>query len=169
MNTLLIVLRLVHVLAGVFWAGTTFLFYFVIGPAINATGDTGKKFVGYLITKAHFTAIISSAAGLTVLAGLGLYWIDSQSLTSPWMTSGAGLGFGIGGFAGLIAFVTGILFGRNNEKLVKIGSQIQGPPTPEQLASIQAVQQRQKIIGPIVVISMIFAVAFMSAARYLRF
>jgi uncharacterized membrane protein len=169
MNTLLIILRLVHVFAGVFWAGTTFLFYFVIGPAINATGDTGKKFIGYLITKGHFTAIVSSAAGLTVLAGVGLYWIDSASLTSPWMTSGAGLGFGIGGFAGVIAFVSGILFGRNNGKHVEIGSKIQGPPTPEQMAAIQAVQRQQKIIGPILVISMIFAVALMSAARYLRF
>jgi len=168
MNSLLVILRLVHIFAGVFWAGTTFLFYFVLGPAINATGDVGKKFVAYLLTKAHFTAIVASAAGLAVLAGASLYWIDSRGLTSLWMTSGAGLGFGIGGFAGLIAFIFGILFGRNNEALLKIGSQIQGPPTPEQLAAIQAVQQRQKVVGPILVISMILAVAFMSAARYLR-
>jgi uncharacterized membrane protein len=168
MNTLTVVLRLVHVFGGVFWAGTTFLFYFVIAPAINATGDTGKKFVAYLITKGHFTQIISAAAGLTVLAGLSLYWIDSQGLTSAWQTSGAGVGFGIGGIFGVIAFVTGILFGRNNGKLVAIGSQIQGPPTPEQVGALQAVQKQQKVIGPILVISMAFAVAFMSAARYLR-
>ena len=169
MNTLTIVLRLLHIFAGVVWAGTSILFYFIIGPAISATGDAGKTFIGYLITKARFTTIISIAAGTTVLAGLLLYWIDSQGFTSPWMTSGAGIGFAIGGLAGITAFVVGIMFGRNNTELVRIGSQIQGPPTPEQLAAIQGVQARQKVLGPILATSIIIAVAFMATARYFRF
>jgi uncharacterized membrane protein len=169
MNTLVIVLRLLHIFAGVVWAGTTILFYFMIGPAISATGDAGKAFIGYLITKARFTTVISAAAGTTVLAGLILYWIDSQGFTSAWMTSGAGIGFAIGGLAGITAFVLGIMFGRNNTELVRIGSQIQGPPTPEQLADIQGVQGKQKRIGPIRVTAMIIAVLFMATARYFQF
>jgi hypothetical protein len=71
--------------------------------------------------------------------------------------------------AGITAFVSGIMFGRNNTELVRIGSQIQGPPTPEQLAAIQAVQGRQKVIGPIVATAIIIAVFFMATARYFRF
>jgi len=169
MNTLVIVLRLIHIFAGVFWAGTTILFYFVIGPAIGATAEAGKAFAAHLIIKARFSTVIAAAAGTTVLAGLALYWIDSAGFTSAWTTSGAGIGFAIGGIAGIVAFVAGILFGRNNTELVRIGSQIQGPPTPEQVAAIQAVQGRQKNVGLIMATAIITAVAFMATARYLQF
>jgi uncharacterized membrane protein len=168
MNTLILVLRLLHIFAGVFWAGTTFLFYFVLGPAITASGDAGRKFAAYLITKGHMTPIIASAAGLTVVAGLGLYLIDSSWLTSAWMLRGAGVGFAIGGISGLVAFVFGLLFGRNNEKMVALGSQIQGMPTPEQVAALQSIQKNQKVVGTVMVIAMIVAVAFMATSRYLR-
>jgi hypothetical protein len=169
MNTLTIVLRLLHIIGGVAWAGTTIAFYFVIGPAIQATGNAGREFAAHLITKARFTTAMSSAGGTTVLAGLILYWIDSAGFTSDWMTSGAGVGFGIGGVAGIVALIFGVMFGRNNAELVKIGSQIQGPPTPEQLAAIQAVQTRQKVVGRVMIIAIITAVVFMATARYLRF
>jgi uncharacterized membrane protein len=168
-NTLVSILRLVHVFAGVFWAGTTFAFFFIIGPTIRATGPAGRQFAAHLITKAHFTAIMSSAAGLTILAGALLYLIDSSWFTSAWMSSGAGVGFAIGGIAGLIAFISGSLFGRANTKMVELGSQIQGPPTAEQQAALQATQSRLGLYGWITVVSMIIAVALMAAARYLRF
>jgi uncharacterized membrane protein len=166
MHTLTLVLRLVHIVSGVFWAGTAMFFFFVLGPAMNATGDVGRKFGQYLVLKARMTAVIASTAGLTVMAGLSLYLIDSGGLTSPWMTSGAGIGFALGGLAGLVAFVLGIMFGRNNDALAKIGSQLQGLPSPEQMANIQGIQRRQKTIGLIMIIALFIAVACMATARY---
>ena len=166
MHTLLLVLRLLHVFGAIVWGGTTILFFFILGPAIAATGDAGRKFAQHLVLKARLTTVISAAAGLTVLAGVGLYWIDSVGLTSPWMTSGAGIGFALGGLAGLVAFIFGIMFGRNNEAIAKIGASLQGPPTPEQMANLQAIQRRQKTVGLIMTIAIIIAIVCMATARY---
>ena len=168
-NVLIIVLRLIHIFAGIVWGGTTILFVFMLGPAINATGDAGKAFAAYLITKARFTTAISAAAGTAVLAGLILYWIRSEGFTSSWMTSSPGIGFAIGGVAGIVAFVLGLLVGRNNTELVRIGSQIQGPSTPEQLAAIQAIQGSQKILGHSLTTAMIIAIVFMATSRFFLF
>jgi len=104
-----------------------------------------------------------------VLAGASLYWIDSGGLTSAWMHSGAGLGFGIGAFFGLIGFVFGMQVGNTNGALAKLGAQIQGKPTPEQMAQIGALRKRLSIVSPINAYSLILAALFMAIARYLQF
>jgi hypothetical protein len=121
------------------------------------------------MTHTRFTAIMTISAILTVLAGSILYWIDSGGLSSAWMHSGAGLGFGIGAFFGLIGLVFGIMVGNTNGALAKLGSQIQGKPTPEQMAQIGALRKRQSIVSPINAYSLIIATLFMAIARYLHF
>jgi uncharacterized membrane protein len=169
MNVLMIVLRLLHILSGVFWVGAGLVMFFFIGPSLGATAEAGQKFSQHLMTHTRFTAIMTIAAILTVLAGSILYWIDSGGLSSAWMHSGAGLGFGIGAFFGLIGLVFGIMVGNTNGALAKLGMQIQGKPTPEQMAQIGALRKRQSIVSPINAYSLIIATLFMAIARYLRF
>ena len=106
MNGLVILLRLIHIISGVFWVGGGLVFFFFIGPTLGATAEAGQKFVQHLMTQTRFTAVVTVSAILTVLAGATLYWIDSDGLSSAWMHSGAGLGFGIGAFFALIDPVT---------------------------------------------------------------
>src|ERR1041384_3508220 len=87
-------LRIVHIVGGVIWVGGTLTMTFFIGPTIGATAEAGQKFVGHLMSNLKFSNRMSAAAGLTILAGFILYWIDSQGFSSPWMSSGAGRGFG---------------------------------------------------------------------------
>ena len=169
MNYLVIVLRLIHILSGVFWVGSSIIFGFFIGPAVQATGEAGQKFMAQLVTKARITQRIVISAVLTVLAGGWLYWIDSDGLTSAWKNSGPGVGFGIGALFALIGLVFGIMIGVNTEALVKVGSQVQGKPTPEQMNKIQTAQKRLGIVGPITTIALILALACMATARYWRF
>ena len=123
MHYLTIVLRLIHVGAGAFWFGSAILLGFYISPTVAATGEAGQKFMGALVKNAGITRVISAAAGLTALAGLGLYWIDSDGFTSAWTRSGPGVVFGIGGFFGLIGFIFGMQIGTNLNALVKVGSE----------------------------------------------
>jgi uncharacterized membrane protein len=39
-------LRIIHIVAGVFWVGGTLIMTFFVAPAIGATGESGQKFVG---------------------------------------------------------------------------------------------------------------------------
>ena len=168
MNTLIIVLRLIHIIGGVFWVGTALLFYFFITPSIRASAETGQKFVGYLM-KTHLGEVHGLSAILTVLAGAGLYWIDSGGFTSGWMTSGPGLGFGIGGIFGFLGVISGILNALPLRTFAETAAQIQGSPTPEQMKKIQAAQKKIGVMGRIDIVILMLALIFMATARYWRF
>ena len=169
MNILMVVLRIVHVGAGIFWGGGSLMMYFCFGPAVRATNQTGQQFAGHLMLKTRFVTVMTIMALLTVLAGAGLYWLDSGGFTSAWMKSTTGIGFAIGGVFGLVAFIYGAMFGNLNKQLATVGSQIQGKPTPEQMTQIQAIQKRIAGVTPIHVTSIIIAILLMSASRYLLF
>jgi uncharacterized membrane protein len=166
MNILMVVLRLIHILSGVFWVGSSVIFVFYITPTVAATADSGQKFMSHLITKARITAAITVSAILTVLAGSWMYWIDSAGFTSKWVTAGAGTGFGIGGLLGIIGLVFGLLVGKNVTMLGMIGSQVQGKPTEEQMRKIQAAQTQLKVVAPISTFALILALVCMATARY---
>src|SRR5512138_1350587 len=84
-------LRIIHIVGGVFWVGGTLMMTFFIGPAIGATAEAGQRFVGHLMNNLKFSNRMSAAAGLTVLAGAILYWLDARAGTA-WVRSGMGIG-----------------------------------------------------------------------------
>ncbi|HEX9838187.1 MAG TPA: DUF2269 family protein [Anaerolineales bacterium] len=168
MSALIIVLRLIHIIGGVFWVGTALLMTFFINPSIQATAEAGQKFLGHLITKTPLGQVHGLSAVLTVLAGASLYWIDSQGFTSDWMTSGAGLGFGIGGLFGLLGVITSIIHALNLRALAT-AAQVQGEPTPEQIDKIRATQKRLGVVSRVDTAVLLFALIFMATARYWRF
>jgi len=145
MNIYLLVLRLVHIVAAIVWGGGAIIMEFFIGRSIAGTGESGQKFAQYLMNTVQMHKFMIVAALSTVVAGGLLYWHDSNGLSSAWMQSSAGIGFGIGSFFGLIAFIFGAIFGASNAKLAQIGAQIQGKPTDEQLSQIQIIQKRKSI------------------------
>jgi uncharacterized membrane protein len=166
MNILVIVLRLIHILSGVFWVGSAMFSAFFLAPAVVATGDAGQRMMGHMITKGRMSVRITIAAILTVLAGAILYWIDSRGLTSPWTSSGPGWGFGIGALFALVGLVTGLQVGVNVKKLGTIAAAAQGKPTPDQLAEMQAAQQRMDLFSKVTTAALIVALICMATARY---
>lgn len=162
-------LRIVHILAGIFWVGGALMMAFFIGPTVGATAEAGQKFVSHLMGNLKFSSRLAAAGGLTILAGFILYWIDSAGFTSPWMRSGAGIGFGIGAGFALIGLVFGILVGRTTQAMLQFGAQIQGKPSPEQLRQIEALRKKQIAYSNINVVVLVLAVIFMAIARYLVF
>src|SRR5678815_3663049 len=119
-------LRIVHIVGGVIGVGGTLTMAFFIGPTIGATAEAGQKFVGHLMNNLKFSNRMAAASGSTILAGFILYWIDSQGFSSPWMSSGAGRGFGIGAGFALVGFVFGMLVGRTTKAMAQLGAQMQG-------------------------------------------
>jgi uncharacterized membrane protein len=169
MNTLIIVLRLVHIMGGVFWVGTSLLFDFFIIPGLRSADEVGKKSFSQLLIKTHLGEVHGISGILTALAGVGLYWIDSGGFTSDWTRSAAGLGFGIGAIFGVFAFITSILGAIPLRTLAETAAQIQESSTTEQMAKIQMAQKRLGVIRPMDSMVLILAVIFMATARYWRF
>lgn len=166
---LMIVLRLLHIVAGIFWVGAALMLTFFISPAVQSTQESGQKFFAHVLQKTPFNKVIMVAALVTVLAGLVLYGIDSNGFQSAWMKSGPGVGFGLGALFGYIGLYYGILQGRRSTALVQLGQQIQSqgtPPTQEQLQSVQKLQAQLKIGGKVNAISLLIASLFMATARF---
>ena len=56
-------LRIVHILGGIFWVGGALIMAFFVAPAVGATAEAGQKVVGHLMGNLKFSSRISAAAG----------------------------------------------------------------------------------------------------------
>jgi putative copper export protein len=170
MDTYMVVLRIVHIVAGVFWVGAVLLLIGFIAPTARELGPPAAPFVAHLAGKKRITEVILTAAGLTVLAGLLMYWRVSGGLDPDWLGTAHGLTLTIGAICGIVAFVIGLTVVRpTNNATLALGREIAeggGPPTPEQAARMQALGARGKATGRVLVPLLLVAVAAMASARY---
>jgi uncharacterized membrane protein len=170
MNIFVIVLRIIHIFAGVFWVGAAATFVMFLAPTAAATRPESQKFMNYLLQQRQFLNRLVAAATLGILAGLLLYWQDSGGFSLNWITTPTGLGFTLGATAAVIAFA-GLLMARDNlKRLGALSRQIQSsgqPPTPDQAAQLQRLQERQSRLGAIGLALLTVALLGMATARYL--
>ena len=169
MDYWMLVLRLVHIFAGVFWVGTTLTTGLYLRPATQAAGEGGRQVMHQLITKARLATAMTTAAILTVLAGYAMYWLDSDGFTSAWTHSGPGTGFAIGGGAGLLGLITRILANRNMGALNRLASGSDESSTKEESQKLNSLQKTQALLYTLNTWLLIIAVLFMATARYLVF
>ena len=172
MNYLVIILRLLHIISGVFWVGGALMLTFFISPTITATKDAGQGFMRHFMGNTKFNLAMWTAVITTVLAGASLYLIDSQGFTSAWTHSGPGIGFGTSAGFALLGLITGIVQNRNSNSMAKIGGQIQAqgqPPSPEQSAELQRLGKALATGGNLNAIFLVLATIGMAISRYLHF
>jgi hypothetical protein len=170
MNVVVILLRLIHIFAGVFWAGASFVFLIVVLPTARAAGQEGMRFFVRLISGERYLRAIAISAGLTVLAGLILYFGDAGNNIGTFMAYGFGMALTIGGIAGLIAFAIGItILMPTSRRIGALMNQIQsagGPPSPAQQTQMQVLQMRSARGSIALTLLVTIAVAAMAIARY---
>jgi uncharacterized membrane protein len=170
MNIAVALLRLIHILSGVFWAGGVFTLAGFVQPTAQATAPESGKFMQRLLG-GPLTIALSAAGPLTILAGLILYVIDSGGLRPEWIVTPTGLGFTLGALAGLAALGIGFFISRTDAvKLTALGKEIQAagkPPTPEQAARLGALQKDLVQATVWTAVCLLVAVAAMATARYL--
>jgi uncharacterized membrane protein len=171
MNLIVIVLRTLHIIAGVFWVGAALMLTFFISPTVGAIKESGQVFMRHFMGQTKFNLVMWTAAIITVIAGAILYWIDSNGFTSAWMGSGPGIGFGISAVFALLGLIVGVFQNRNSNALAQLGGQIQSqgaPPSPEQAAKLQGLRKVLAVGGMLNATFLILATIGMAIARYLR-
>jgi hypothetical protein len=167
----LIVLRLMHIGFGVFWAGAIFFFVFFLEPSVRAAGPDGAT-VMRGIQQRHYLNILPTIAILTILSGITLYWRISAGFEPAWITSPVGLGYTCGGIASLIAFGIGFFVMRRSAlKAAGVGAALQqaseGEAGDALMAQAQTLRQRIRTSARWVAVFLGIAVAAMAVARYL--
>jgi len=153
-------LRLIHIFSAIFWVGSTLMLTLFVEPAVDALGPEGGRFMTKLAS-GRFSPSMAVTGLLTILAGLAMYASASGGFDPAVMFSSR-LPLTLGALAGIASLITGVVVqGRNAAKLKALGQEIAaqgGPPTPEQAARVQALQNTLRRGGRITAILMILAV-----------
>ncbi len=172
MNWLIVVLRFLHIFAGVFWAGSVFTVTGFVMPLTATMGADGQKFMRRLTLERGLTRGMIGAGVVTVLAGLGMMAHDSAGFNGAWMGSGTGVMLSIGGLAAIGALTTGIMTARVVSRLGRLADAVQahgGTPSADQGAELQQLGARLPRLGRATAIQLAIAVLCMAVARYVVF
>ena len=171
MDIFQIILRIVHVFAAVYWVGAATFFQLVIQPALQSAGSAGQQAQSKIATSPAFAASMAAAAVLTTLAGIILYLRWTNGLDMNVIGTGPGIVFGIGGLAGIAAFVvSAFVISPISAQLSRLSQQAAGgPPAPETLAQIQGLAARVQQMSRIALALMLIALFGMAIARYVTF
>lgn len=166
----MLILRLLHVVLGVFWGGSVMFVYFFMLPTMQALGPDGGKFMQTMGKVTKLTRVFPIAGSLTILAGLLMFWRDSGHLSGSFFTSPAGIVLTLGALSGLGGFFAPALkLGRVFNQTARIAAAMQaagGPPKPEQLAEIQSLQAQVPRLYRSLATMLGIAVICMAAFRY---
>lgn len=167
-----LVFRFLHIVAGVLWVGSAFLFVGFIGPSAAEVGPSAGPLLNAAVKKRKVHHVITGLGVSTVLAGWVL-WIKHATefgSLSDWMTSTFGLVLTIGGVLATMTFFVGYLgVGRNVERMVDLGNEIAaggGPPSPEQHARMDQIGGMLERYGKLDLTLLLLAVIAMATARY---
>lgn len=170
MNTITVFLRVVHVLCGVYWAGTIFFVATLLQPSVADAGPEGGKVMQALMRR-RFFEVVPLMAILTILSGIELYRRVSGGFDSAWIASGPGTSLTIGALAALVAFTLGMSSMRPAAKrvgpLAQSAQQLpEGPDRDARLAEVQRLRRRTAIVGRWVAGLLAIAVITMALWRY---
>jgi uncharacterized membrane protein len=167
---MLLLMRVIHILGGVAWAGGSFVTAGFVEPTAKALGPEGGRFMQHVTGPGRLSMYLSISAVLNTLSGIYLYSVRSGGFRAEWMTTGEGLTLTIGALAGLVAAVYGgAVTSRTAVKLGKLGQQLAaagGPPKPEQLAAMGDLQNKLAQSGRIGSLLLLIAVIGMSLSGH---
>jgi hypothetical protein len=172
---IMLVLRFFHIVAGVLWVGSAFLFVGFIGPSAAEVGPAAMPLLTVAVKKRRVVQVITILGFTTVIAGW-LMWLKDLRDYENWsvgnwvLDNHFGLALTIGAiFATAAAFEGYFGVGRNVERLVDMGGAIQasgGAPTPDQQSDMERVGKRIEHHGKRDLVLLLLAVTLMSTARY---
>jgi uncharacterized membrane protein len=171
MSVEIIVLRLVHVLGGIFWVGSAAFSSFFLLPALAGAGPAAGQILAGLQRRRLFV-VLPVAALLTILSGLRLMAITSAGFQTAYFGSASGRTFAASAVAATIAFLIGMFIARPAaSRAGALGAQL-GAAKDEAargslLAELEQARKRSAAANLTAVVLLILAAAGMAVGRYL--
>ena len=141
----MLVLRVLHIVGAVIWAGTGIFVAVFLLPAMGMAGPAGAPVMGALVKRRLFV-IVPTVAVITMLAGLRMMWIASGGYSEAYFTSRTGATYGIGAVCAIAAFTVFMLI--NHPAIGRMGQlqqQIAQAPEADRgplMAQVHAVRNR---------------------------
>jgi uncharacterized membrane protein len=163
----LLLLRLIHILGGVFWVGTAMFNTFFLVPAMVKAGPAAGAVSAGLAQRKLFVWL-PIVAVLTMLSGLRLMMLVSGG-NSDWFLHRSGHVFSISGALAIIAFIVGMVVSR--PAMMKAGKLSQTAASDETSKKLIAgelakLQKRAAVGNAVAVVLLLLAAMGMAIARY---
>lgn len=163
------ILRIIHITAGVFWAGYAIFAGWLLVPAIREAGPSGGAVMQALV-KRKLPQMITMFGLINILAGLRLYMIYAGA---EWIKTGTGILITIGAVDAIFSFIYGVAVTRPVAlRMGQLGNEIRaagGPPKPEQAAEMQKLSDTLGRAATLNAVMLGSAALFMAASRYAPF
>jgi hypothetical protein len=161
-------LRIVHIVMGVFWAGTMFFIVSYLMPSMVAAGP-GAGPVSAELAKRKLFQRLPIIAVLTIVTGYWMYGLRMQGLSGP--PPRELMVLGVGGIAGLLALIIGFVFVRpNQERSMTLGQEAGSLPAGAEkdakMAQIAIHRGKAVMGGRIVATLILVTVVTMAIARH---
>lgn len=166
----ILVLRVIHVLGGMFWVGGMFFNSFFLMPAMVSAGPAAGPVMGGLQRRKLFV-VLPIIAILTILAGIRLLWITSGGFTPAYFTTGRGITFAASGGAAILAFLLGMIVtrpiaGRMGTLRQEMGATQDAQARSRLEAEMSRLQRRMQSMGILLNALLLFAALGMAVGRY---
>lgn len=162
-------LRLLHVVAGVFWVGSAVYGALFLLPTARAAGPEGGRFVARLMQRMGPAMGIGML--LTVIPGFIMYRRLSAGFARAWVTSPQGLALGTGAVVTILAVILGIALNVPvRGKMVALRKDLEtqgGASDAAAAAQLARLQVRLERGAQVVALLLLVAVGAMAVARYL--
>jgi uncharacterized membrane protein len=168
---MMIALRILHILLGVFWAGGAFFSAMFLLPSVRAAGPAGGPVMKQLMEVRKFPIYAMVFGLITVITGLWMYFHDNSISNGSFARSHAGMAYGLGAVTAILTLIVGAtIMGPTSTKMAKLGAQIAaqgGPPNPEQQVLIGKYQAKLGLGVRLASILLFITVITMAIGRYL--
>jgi uncharacterized membrane protein len=152
--------RTLHILFAASWFGAAAVLTLYLLPVLRQLGASGETTLQAL-TGRGLHRFMAASSGVTVLSGLWLYWTLTAGFSASAMSSTAGMVFGLGGLAGLLAaMLGGGVIGRSIKRIETLS----GDAHPAQIAGLQ---QRIAIASRLALLLLAFALLAMALGHLL--
>lgn len=165
---MMIAFRLIHVFAGVFWAGAVFFAVSFLLPSVRDAGPAGGAVMRHLVGIRKYPRAMFIVAIVTTVSGFALYGLNISLSNGAFARSRAGMTYGLGGVAAILTLLVGavILTPASARLGVVTASIAGGTPTPEQAAEIGHLQARLTFGSRLAAVCLAITVLTMAVGRY---
>ena len=166
----LLVLRLVHILGGIFWVGSVLFTTVILVPALAASG-ANVGLVMSAVQNRRYLTFLPAVAVTTILSGLRLLWINSAGFSPGYFHSPQGLAFSLAGTAATIAFLSAMLIVRPSAaRSAALGHAVGNAPDdqrPRLARELAALRRRHAMASAVTLTLLVMGAGGMAVARYL--
>src|SRR5262245_8663753 len=157
---MMLVLRFLHIISGVFWAGGSLFAARFLMPSLKAAGPAAGPVLAEL-GKRRIPAAMMGASLVNVASGIWMMVIVSGGAPGVWMRSPMGRTIGIGAGLAILAVILGMAVGMpTNAKMARISAAAQqrgGPPTAQEATELERLQARSALTATIATVLLFLA------------